>query len=110
MQVFCGREENLLANNLWHLLIMSEMIAVARMWAIFHMAIIMPICWLSSHTHELKMYNWGYISLGKVLDKLKLDLESIVVDPLLIHDEDFMMGMMNEWADEVPPFRDYLTH
>ena len=110
MQVFCSRDDNILANNLWHMMTSTEMIAVARMWSIFHLSIIMPIRWLSAHTHELKEYNWGYISMGKVLDKLKIDLEAIVDEPELIHDESFMMGLMEEWADEVPPFREYLTH
>jgi hypothetical protein len=110
MQVFCGREENILANNLWAMLISTEMIAVARMWSIFHLSIVMPIRWLAANTHTLKEYNWGYISLGKVLDKLKLNLEEIAEEPELIHDESFMMGLMDDWADELPPFCEYLTH
>ena len=109
MQVFCGREDNILANNLWHILTSTEMIAVTRMWSIFHLAIVMPIRWLAANTHKLKEYNWGYISMGKVLDKLKSDLESIVEEPELIHDESFMMGLMDKWADELPEFRTYLT-
>ena len=43
------------------------------------------------------------------MDKLKADLESIVEDPALIHDESFMMGMMSKWSDELPEFQEYLT-
>jgi len=109
MRVHCGREENILANNLWTLLISVEMISVARMWSIFHISIVMPMRWLAGKTHTLKEYKWGYISMGQVLDKLKTDLESIVEQPELIHDESFMMGMMSKWADELPPLKDYLT-
>lgn len=50
MRVHCGREENILANNLWTLLISVEMISVARMWSIFHISIVMLMCWLTGKT------------------------------------------------------------
>ena len=103
------RKDNILLNNLFVMQSSVEMISVTRLWSIFHIAIIMPMRWLAAKTHELAEYNWGVISLGWVLDKLKLDLEAIVEDPQLIHDEEFMMGMMDEWAEELPPFKEYLT-
>ena len=107
---YCGKHENILARNLMILLSSVEINAVSRLWSILHIAIVMPIRWLAAKTHEMKDYGWGYISMGKVLDKLKEDLELIVGQPELIHDESFMMGMMDEWADELPPFREYLDH
>ena len=44
------------------------------------------------------------------LDKLKDDLESTIDDPKLIHNESFMMGMMDKWKEKPLPFEDYLTH
>ena len=45
--------------------------------------------------------------MGKVMDKLKDDLESIV-DPLdLIHSKEFMMGQLQEWEEELPEFKEY---
>jgi hypothetical protein len=110
MFVYSGKDDNILAGNLWSLLASTEMISVARLWSIFHLSIIMPIRWLAAKTHELAEHNWGYISMGRVLDKLKEDLESIVAQPELIHDESFMMGLMDEFADDLPPFKEYLTH
>ena len=98
MRVYCGKEDNILAGNLWSLLASTEMISVARLWSIFHVAIVIPMCWLASKTHELAEHKWGYISMGKVLDKLKDDSESTVEDPNLICDEEFMTGMMSDWA------------
>ena len=44
------------------------------------------------------------------MDKLKDDLQSIVESPDLIHDENFMMTMMDEWKEELPDFKDYMFH
>ena len=56
----------------------------------------------------MKEYGWGYISMGKLLEKLKDDLNMIVYQPEFIHDGYFMMGMMDTWAVELPPFQEYL--
>jgi hypothetical protein len=110
MQVFCDRDENILAQNMWHLLTSTEMIATARLWSIFHISIIMPIRWLASKTHEFGEYNsWGYISMGRVLDTLKEALEAISDDPSLIANETFMMGIFDEYKFELPPFNKYVT-
>ncbi len=110
MVTHCGKGENILANNLWSLLASVEMVSVARLWSILHLSVVMPLRWLAAKTHTLKEYGWGYISLGKVLDKLKDDFEAIIDQPELIHDESLMMGLMDDWADELPPFKDFLYH
>ena len=51
----------------------------------------------------MKEYGWGYISTGKVLDKLKDKINMIVDQPELIHEKYFMMGMMIPWAATLPP-------
>ena len=48
--------------------------------------------------------------MGKVLGNLKDDLNIIVDQPELIHDESFMMGMMDPWAAELPPYQEYRYH
>ena len=45
--------------------------------------------------------------MGKVMDKLKEDLHSIVNNPELIHDQYFMMGMLTVWEEELPEFKEY---
>jgi hypothetical protein len=60
--------------------------------------------------HELEEYGWGPITLGKVLDKLKDNLETLIDQTNLIHDESFMMGIMDPWANELTPFREYMEH
>ena len=90
--VLCGKDDNILANNLWDLLALTEIISVTRLWPIFYVAIVMPTCWLAGNMYALKEYEWGYISL-----------------PEIIYDESSMMGLMSKWANELPPFKDYVT-
>ena len=60
--------ENILEDNLFTILVSSEMISVARFWAIVHVSIVRPVRWLSGCTHELAEYNWGARSMGRVGD------------------------------------------
>ena len=66
--------------------------------------------WLEECTHKMKDYGWEYISMGKVLVNLKDDLNMIIYQPELVHDKYFIMGMMDPWAEELPPFQEYLDH
>ena len=43
--------------------------------------------------------------MGKILDNLKENLHMIVDQPEFIHDEYFMIGMMDPWEAELPPFQ-----
>ena len=73
----------------------------------FHLAIIMMMRWLAGKTHKLAHRKWGYTSMVKVMDKLKEDLQSIVNTPELIHYQDFMMGMLTVWEEDLPEFKEY---
>ena len=48
--------------------------------------------------------------MGKLLEKIENDFNMIVDQPELIHDESFMMGVMDTWAAELLPFQEYLDH
>ena len=89
---YCGQEDNIIACNQIMLLSSVEFALVARLWSSFHLAIIMPMRWLDVKTQNLAHSKWGYISMGKVMDKLKEYLQYIVNTPELIHYQDFMMG------------------
>ena len=91
---YCGREDNILACNQMMLLSSVEFAAVARLWSIFHLAIIIPMRWLAGKTLKLAHRKWGYISMCKVMDKLKEYLQPIVNTPELIHYQDFIMGIL----------------
>ena len=102
--------ENILAHNLTILLSSVEIIAVSWLCSVLHISIYVLMRWLAACTHKMKEYGWRYISMGGVLDKLKNDLNMIVYEPELIHEESFMMGMMDPWALKLPPFQYYLYH
>ena len=104
---FCGREDNILAKNQMMLLSCLQMAAVARLWAILYISLLSPLRWLAGKTHKLAHRKWSYISMGKVMDKLKDDLESIIDSPDLIHSEEFMMGQLSEWEEELPEFKEH---
>ena len=100
--------DNILEENLFTILVSSEMIAVARFWAIVHVAIVMPVRWLAGKTHELAEHNWGARSMGRVADLLHSACSDILNDLSLIHDRSYVMHIFDELAEELPPFRDYL--
>ena len=95
---YCGKSEHILARNLTIFLSSIEIISMSRLWFIMHIAIVMPMNWLAAYTRTMKEHGWGYISMGKVLEKTKDDLNMILYQPELIHDESFMMGMIDLWA------------
>ena len=45
--------------------------------------------------------------MGKVMDKLKEELKSIVNTTELIQYQDFMIGMLTVWEEELPEFKKY---
>ena len=67
------------------------MAAVARLWSILYISLLSSLRWLAGKTHKLAHRKWSYISMGKVMNKLKDGLESVIDSPDLIHSEEFMM-------------------
>ena len=59
VKTYSDSDNNILVNNLHTMLISSEMIALARLWAILHISIIMPMRYLAGKTHKWKEYDWG---------------------------------------------------
>ena len=85
-----------------------EMVAISRLWAIFHFSIVQPLCYLAANTHKFAAYDWGVVELHHVLDCLKDGLESIIDRPKMIHDKSFMMGLVQPWAGILPLFQHYM--
>ena len=50
--------------------------------------------WMGIHIH------------GESIGQAQFNLNMIVDQPELIHDESFMIGMMDPWATELTPFQD----
>ena len=77
---------NILVCNLMILPSSVDNIAVSCLWSILNISIVVLMSWLAECTHKMNYYGWGYISIGKVLDNLKDDLNMIVDQPELIHE------------------------
>lgn len=105
-----NQEDSILVQNLYVILSSIEMVAATRLWGILHIAILMPIRWLSGNIHKLDVNNWCYFHLGMVLDRLKEMLEEIVEHPELIHDEEFMMSIIWHWKRDLPTFNEYYNY
>ena len=108
MIIYCGKSENILKRNLMILIFSVDIIAVSRIWSILHIAIVMPMRQLEACTQKMKDYDWGFISMGKLLDKIKDNLNMIVYQPEFIHDKSVMKGTMDPWAAELPTVQQYL--
>ena len=68
-QIFnLGGKDCILQDNLYCVLSSVEVGAAARLFSILHLAIVVPVRWLTGKTHTLAEYNWGPISMGLVLD------------------------------------------
>ena len=74
-------QASILQLNLFVALASSEMIALVRLLSILHISVCMPIRWLAGTTHEMKDYDWGPMSTGRVLDTLEGSMEKIAEDP-----------------------------
>jgi hypothetical protein len=56
----------------------------------------MPIRWLVDKTHELKEYDWGPMSMGRILYTLEASMGVISEHPENILDKKFMMKICKE--------------
>ena len=102
--------ESLLLENLFIMLSSLDMIALTWTCAIVHFAFILPMRWLAGKTHELAKYNWSVASMGCVYDILHEKLCIIKTDGSKFLDEEFVMNIFNNLAQELPPFADHLEY
>ena len=74
------------------------------------------MCWLAGKTHELKGFHvgdppeqkWCTRLMVRVLDTLHEKLGEIVAFPSLFLSEQYTMNLLSEYANELPPLKDYL--
>ena len=102
---------SILQQNLFVALTSTEMIALSRLLSIFHISVCMPFRWLAGKTHELRDFGidggWGAMSMSRVIDTLYDKMKELYTTPRLIVDDEFMMGIFNEYVEELPPFQEY---
>ena len=98
---------SILQRNLFVALGSVEMIALARFMSIIHVSVSMPFRWLAGKTHKLAEYDWGPMSMARVIDTLREKMSMIAAKPSLIHNEGFMLNIFEKYRLELPPFQEY---
>ena len=96
---------SILQRNLFVALGSVEMIALARFMSIIHVSVSMPFRWLAGKTHKLAEYDWGLMSMARVIDTLQEKMSMIAAKPSLIHNEGFMLNIFEKYRLELPPFQ-----
>ncbi len=102
--------DDILKSNVFIVLSSSEIIALSRVYAIFHVAICLPMRFLAGSTHLFAEHNWSPINMGQAIDILYDALEKIQDDGSKLLNYDFMMHIFDNIRDDLPPFDKYLTY
>ena len=116
LQIPGKRRYNILLQNIFVFLASPEMSAQSRFLCIVYFSICIPVHWLAGKAHELKDFpvwgpreeQWCTRSMGRFLDTLHEKLGEIITFPYLFLSEQYMMNLFSEYANELPPFKDYL--
>lgn len=98
---------SILQKKIFVVLTSSEMIALVRLLSILHLSNCMPFRYLAGKSHEFKQYGWGAADMGRVLDTLYKKLQMVCDNPRLILGQLFMMDILQEYQEELPPFNQY---
>ena len=101
---------NILQTNLFVVLSCTEMVAMCRVYAIFHFCISIPMHWLAGNCHKLKHSNFSVRSMGRTIDMLEKTMSDIVNDGSRMLSELFMCGIWTELLVEIPAFKLYMTY
>ena len=108
--------DNILQECLYISLTSVEMIASARVHAIIHLAIVVPHRWLAGNTHLLAEYDWSERSMGITADLLERAMSKVAEESdenspgELFLNQSFMLKILDEIAEKVQPFKDYLAY
>lgn len=101
--------ESILQRNLFTVLTSAEMVAVTRLLAIMHIAVCMPLRFLTGKTHEWKQYDWGVVELGQALDCWYEAMKHLEDKPEDFLNMDYMMKIFEPIKSKLPPLNEYLN-
>ena len=85
------------------------MIAISRVFAIFHVAICLPMRFLVCKAHKLGDQDWSCRSANRLLVIVDNKLNEIVESLDNFLDHDFMMKIFEDLRKEMTPCDDYLS-
>ena len=101
-------KSSLLQRNLFFVIGYVEMIALDRLLSIIHISVCMPLRCIAGKTHRLKEYNnWGPPSMARAIEKLREKMNAISEKSELIINELFMIDILKEYREDLPPFQEY---
>ena len=101
---------NILQENLFVVLVSSDMMASTRFFDILHVAIFLLFGWLTGNTHKLCHREWGTRSMGQALNLIHDACQHLVEDPGFIHNELFMMHIFDKLLEELPESKAHLEY
>ena len=101
---------NILQTNLFVVLSCMELVAMCRVYAIFHFCISIPMRWLAGNCHLLKHCNFSVRSMGRTIDILEEAMSNIVTDGSRMLSEFFMCNIWDELLLEIPEFQSYMNY
>ena len=102
--------DNLLQRSLFIVLGSMEMIAQLRVASILHLAVVLPMRWLTGNSHTLSEYGWGERLMGRALTLLQDAFVDVQGDGALLLDDNFIMKIFSPLYEEVPPLTEYLNY
>ena len=103
-----GKTESILEKNLFILLQSVEVVAMLRVLSILHIAVCMPLRWLSGNCQDLAEHDFGVADMAWTVDLMEKAFTRVANNGELLLDEDFMMNIFKDISDKVPPFKEYL--
>ena len=104
-----GVSKNILQHYLFIIYESLEMIAQLQLCSVFLLTIIVPMCWLASHTFKLAHCNWGEKWMERVIELVYNAFVAIQADGMLILDYDFMIGIFVDLQKKLPDFNTNMT-
>ena len=105
-----ANSNNILQKNLFIILTSSQMIAMSRVYAIFHVAICLPMWFLVGKAHKLADQDWSCRSPNRLLVIIDDKLKEIVEKPDNFLNHDFMMNIYQDLRDGMTAFDEYLAY
>ena len=109
-QALTAKCDNILQKNLFIILTSVEMIALSRVYSIFHVAICLPLRYLTGACHKLGVHDFSFRSMGEVIDVLDEKLNEIVETPSLFIDHEFMSNIFKLFQERIPAFKEHLIY
>ena len=103
-------KNNILEENVSILLGSTNVIALIRAHAIFNKAITIPMRWLIANYQKLDPHNWSVRCIRRTTYRIYEQALFLRETPSLFTNQDFIMGIMKHFREELPPYASFHRH